>query len=190
MIQAAHNPTALEQAKTVAEILGIVVGGLWAYYKFFKGRTFRQRLELAVSGNTWQTNGMTHLRACIEMKNVGLSKLEISQEGSGLRIFYQLPIQTANGSASVVEWERLMTLPVFEKHKWIEPGETIADQTLISIGRVDARAVKLGLRIVSSGIEWNSLAILEPKTDREDRYAGTKKARGTETTATRGQERN
>lgn len=168
LIQGSQNaPSALDQIRAIAEIIGLIVGGLWAYYKFFKGRTFRPRLELAVSGDTWQANALTHLRACIEIKNVGLSKLELSQKGSGLRVFSQTPAQGSSGSPSVVEWQRLMTLPVFEKHKWIEPGETIADETLISIGAVDGRAVKLELRIVANGIEWNSRAILEPDTSQE-----------------------
>jgi len=153
--------------KTIAETLGLVIGGLWAYYKFFKGRTFRPRLELTLGGRAWQAKHVTHVTASVQIKNVGLSKLELSQEGSGLRVFSHALARPPDTPA-VVEWKRQITLPVFEKHKWIEPGETISDQTLIALAHNDHSAVKLELRIVSNGIEWNSLTIVEPDTQSDN----------------------
>lgn len=151
----------LGSIKTIAETLGLIIGGLWAYYKFFKGRTFRPRLELTVAGKAWHAKHLTHLTASVQIKNVGLSKLELSQEGSGLRVFSHA-LRKPEETPAVVEWQRQITLPVFEKHKWIEPGETISDQTLIALTHLDHSAIKLELRIVSNGIEWNSLTIVEP----------------------------
>jgi hypothetical protein len=153
----------LGDIKTIAETLGLIIGGMWAYYKFFKGRTFRPRLELSVAGKAWHSKNVTHLTASAEIKNVGLSKLELSQEGSALRIFSHA-LTKPEGTPAVVEWERLITLPVFEKHKWIEPGETISDQMLMALPDNDQSAIKLELRIVSNEIEWNSLTIIQPDT--------------------------
>jgi len=151
----------LDSAKTIAEILGLGVGGAWAYYKFFKGRTFRPRLELTVEGRVRRAMQVTHLAARVQINNVGLSKLELSQKGSGLRISSQAPTDLGKMPA-IIEWNHQITLPVFEKHRWIEPGETISDQTLIALAHTDRSAIKLELRIVSSGIEWNSLTIVDP----------------------------
>jgi hypothetical protein len=151
----------LGDVKSIAETLALIVGGLWAYYKFFKGRTFKPRLELTVVGKAWNAKHVTHLIASVQIKNVGLSKLELSQEGSGLRVFSHA-LRTPKNTAAVVEWKRQITLAVFTKHKWIEPGETISDETLIALSDIDNSAVKLELRIVSSGIEWNSLTLVEP----------------------------
>lgn len=153
--------TALGYVKTIAEILGILVGALWAYYKFFRGRTFRPRLELLVSGKTWNSDRLTQLTATVQIKNVGLSKLALSQEGTALRVFSQQPTK-AKDIPTDVEWERLLTRAIFEKHKWIEPGETIVDEMLLALGNSDdLKAIKLELRIVAGGIEWNSRAIVE-----------------------------
>src|SRR5262245_7455367 len=35
----------LEDAERAFTILGIVVAGIWAYYNYFRGRTYRPRLE-------------------------------------------------------------------------------------------------------------------------------------------------
>lgn len=156
----------LGSIKTIAETLGLIIGGLWAYYKFFKGRTFRPRLELTVAGKTWHAKHLTHLVASLQIKNVGLSKLELSQEGSALRVFSHA-LNKPEEAPAVVEWNRQITLSVFEKHRWIEPGETISDQMLIALRDINHSAIKMELRIVSNGIEWNSLTIVDPDAKSE-----------------------
>lgn len=155
--------TVLANIKTVTETLGLILGGLWAYYKFFKGRTFRPRLELAINGKLSDAGHLTHLATFAQIKNVGLSKLELSQTGTALRVFSHTLSKLENTPA-VVEWERKITLPVFAKHDWIEPGESISDELLIALAKIGHSAVKLELRVVSRGIEWNCLTIVEPNT--------------------------
>lgn len=152
--------TLLSDIKTISEILGLAIGGLWAYYKFFKGRTFRPRLELEVSGSAWRSEAVTQLKASLQIKNVGLSKLGLSPEGTALRVFTSVPAIPGR-PASLVDWHRLITISVFTKHRWIEPGETITEQTLFSIDGTGEKDFKLELRIVADHIEWNSLAIIE-----------------------------
>lgn len=154
--------TVLEDAKTISEIFAIFVGGFWAYYRFFRGRTFRPRLEFLVSASVQRTGSSSELLAYLQMKNVGLSKVEISQRGSGLRVFRSLP--ASPDDPTHVRWERLVTLPVFENHAWIEPSETIKEQMLLRVVLAESTAVKCELRIVSQKrgrkIEWNECFIL------------------------------
>src|SRR5262249_31424276 len=103
--------------------------------------------------------GLTNVFISANLKNVGYSKAEILKEGSAIRVFATDPTKT-EGPA---EWQRVVTIGVFEKHRWIEPGETITDQALVSIAGDDHRAVKLELRLVGSGIEWNATSIIEPE---------------------------
>jgi hypothetical protein len=91
--------TALENAKT--EIIAIFIGGLWAYYKFFRGRTFKSRSEFLVSGLVQRDANSAELLASAQMKNVGLSKIRISQRGSALSAFRSLP--TGPDRSTIVE---------------------------------------------------------------------------------------
>lgn len=158
--------TILDSFRKVIETIALIVGGLWAYYKFFKGRTFKPRLELTLSGSARPGQNLTHVIACIQIKNVGLTKLKLSQVGSGLRILSYTSSKT-KPAPTAVEWEHLMTLSVFEKHNWIEPGETVIDQTLVEIAGTETIALRLELRIVSSRIEWNAVSIVEPPAGSE-----------------------
>jgi hypothetical protein len=55
---------------------------------------------------------------------------------------------------------RLGTFSVFEKHGWIETGECVQDELLISLPQVPS-AYKLEFRLVAKGIVWQSRAIVE-----------------------------
>ena len=155
-----HFHNVLENIKTIAETIGLVIGGLWAYYKFFRGRTFQSRLELTVSGNPSQFQKMTGLAASVQLKNVGLSKVPIEQAGTALRVL-TYSSESTQDLPSMVKWVHRITVEVFTNHRWIEPGETIADQVFIVLAPVGDGAVRLELRIVSEGIEWNSISIVQ-----------------------------
>lgn len=151
--------TVLSNIKTIVETAAVIVGGIWAYYKFFRGRTFRPRLELEISGRASEAKGHTNVLISVQLKNVGLSKVAISQEGSAIRVFATDSTKTDG----VAEWQRAITVGVFEKHSWIEPGETITDQALVSVPGIGHKAVKLEVRLIGNHIEWNALSIVEPE---------------------------
>jgi hypothetical protein len=119
------------------------------------GHASNSRYRVALS----EARDLTNVRISVQLKNVGLSKVAISQEGSAIRVFATDPTKT-DGAA---EWQRAITVGVFEKHGWIEPGETITDQALVSVSGVGHKAIKLELRLVGDHIEWNALCIIEPE---------------------------
>ena len=152
----------LDAADKIIKIVGILVGAVWAYYKFVKGRMFRPRLEPSVSGETFRKNDRDYLIASIALKNVGTSKVEIKQAGTALRVFGSPTSATDDAEPSTqasADWKRIVTLSVFEKHGWIESAELIHDQILVAIP-ADQLALKLELRIVGQGLEWNAKKIV------------------------------
>jgi hypothetical protein len=68
----------LEDAKTIVDIIGtlitasvVIVGGLWTYFRFVKGRTFRPRLEVGLLGQWRSVDDKKTLHAGTAMKNIG-----------------------------------------------------------------------------------------------------------------------
>lgn len=147
--------------KNVMTIIAVGVGGVWAYFNFFKGRTYRSRLEPKVSGKLISRNSANYLVVTAQLKNIGLSDVRINQEGSAIRVFAYAVVEHTSKAHSVQQ-SRLITLPVFEEHGWIEPGELIEDQRLVAIPDIEYVALQTQLRLVSNKIEWNSAAIIEP----------------------------
>jgi hypothetical protein len=144
----------------IVTIAAIVIGGIWAYLKYFRGRTFRPRLEPDISGVVVSHGGVSHLKVTASLKNVGLSKVDIEQKGSGLRVFSYDAAPHAT-EAHIAEWTRIRTFPVLEDHQWIEPGESIEDERLIVIPEDEHLAIQLELRVVSNGITWKERSIID-----------------------------
>jgi hypothetical protein len=149
-----------EFTKNIFTILGIIVGGLWAYYNFFKGRIYRPKLELKISGSFSQDNEVHYLLATLQLKNVGLSEVIIHQKGSGLRVF-SFNQSAGTPESSIIEWERFGTFSVFEEHEWIESGEIIEDQIIIPVPPERTKPFKTELTIVSKKGEWNAKKIIK-----------------------------
>jgi hypothetical protein len=146
--------TPLSTTKTVVDIintsvtaLAIVVGGIWAYFKFVKGRTYRMRTQTNLSGEWRLLNGRHLLHVQITVKNIGASKVKLTQEGTGLRVKI-LPSSTTMEDRGPVSWRRFGTFEVLLEHEWIEPEETISDELLISLSELGPQSVLLEVRLV------------------------------------------
>jgi hypothetical protein len=103
----------------------VVIGGVWAYFKFIRGRTFSHRAELSITAVVENYEGRIYLSVTIALKNTGLSKLPINDEMK----YIQLYGMTSGGVSfpGSVDWDRLLTKRMFEQHAWVEAQETAID---------------------------------------------------------------
>jgi len=145
--------TAFGIAQKVLTIMGIIVGTIWTYFHYFRGRTYRPRLETSVAGKIVKQNETLFLVAKIKIKNVGLSKIDIKQKGSGMRI---IGIENKNNVPKIKKYEgvRLKTVPILENHSWIEPGEAIDDVHTFILPNEAYFGLKLDVRLITKKIVW------------------------------------
>lgn len=156
----------LDALEKIFIILGIFVGGMWAYYHFIKGRVYKHRLEQNISGKIIFSDDVEYLVIKISLKNVGLSKIDIQQKGSALRVFACEEEKEVPNTVSV-KWQRLRTFPVFKKHKWIESKETVQEERLIVIPKKNYVAYKAQLKLISKKLSWNIFTIIERNISKE-----------------------
>ena len=150
-------------AQTVASVtqsLALVAGGVWAYFKFAKGRTFEDRLTTTVSGRLVSNDGTVFLIVAIRLQNVGLSRIAFAQDLSSLEVSDFVPSQT-EGLLSV-RYNRLASFPVFgEDDKYIEPNEMVERQTLIMLPHVSKIGYQLELQVsANSGCVWRTKSVV------------------------------
>jgi len=143
----------------ILNVLAILIGGFWAYFKFIKGRLFHPRLELNLEGQLLQNNNVFHLLLKYEVKNVGLSKVNINTDNSGIRVKKYYP-QLDSMEIENVKWNHLGSFPIFEKHKWIESGETIKENSLLSIKDSENVFYQAVIRLVGQGQTWEIINII------------------------------
>ena len=74
--------------RQVVKIIAVILGGIWTYLNYVRGRTFKRRLEPKILGkisrgvrvDTWMVSGIA------QAKNVGLSKVDIEASGTAIVI--------------------------------------------------------------------------------------------------------
>jgi hypothetical protein len=143
----------LDNVKTIADIVrnvatavALIVGGIWAYFKFVKGRTYRPRLEIGLFGQWRLINGEHQLHARITVKNIGASVVTLLQPGTGLRVSLLATEQPAAPAPAV--WESQRVFKVLVEHQWIEPGETVSDDLLLRLDVTDPVPTLFEARLV------------------------------------------
>jgi hypothetical protein len=138
----------------ITATLGIILGLIGGYFHYFRGRTYKSRLDIGVQGESVLKDQVIYLRISAYAKNVGLSKTNTSKGVSTVRVWSCK--SKDDNSESEMEEKRIGTYQIFEKHELIEPGETIDDHLLIPVPYENQIAFKFELRVVSNGHEWNT----------------------------------
>jgi hypothetical protein len=148
----------------VTQGLGLVAGGIWAYFKFVKGRAFQETLIPIVSGRLVLIEGYALLIVTMEIKNVGSSKVMFNQELSVLTIFEYVPPDPQQ--IDIVMDNALTSLPAFVDAKdHLEPNESIKTQRLLALSDLSRIAYRLELEINSdSGYIWRTMSIVDKLT--------------------------
>lgn len=158
-----------ELVRNIATIAGFIVGGVWTYYLFIKGRVLKPRLEPKVRGEIVTINQKKYMRASLELKNVGSSEVVFTKEALNLEPFAERAHRVVSSEDAdkyklfTTDWESLLPLKVFTRHAWIEPGETIRDEALLEILIDETIVYRIDFVIFASGITWRATSIVSPK---------------------------
>ena len=145
----------------VTQSLALIGGGIWAYFKFAKGRTFQDRLVANVSGKFASIDGSIFLIVTTHIHNVGLSRIAFDQEASSLVISEYVPSQSE--VIFGVENNPLTSFRIFgDTDRYIEPNEIVDRQTLIALPRVSSIGYELEFKVLSdSGYVWRATTVVD-----------------------------
>jgi hypothetical protein len=149
----------------IGTVIGLLAAGVWAYFNFIKSRMYYPRLELAISGEIVSAPERQFVIPRVTLKNIGLSKVQLIQRGTGYRIW---TIVEGGVELRELQWtDGHRVYEILQEHKWIEPGESVFDETRIFSLPPDCIAVKIQARLVAQvwrlfkkNAEWNCSAIL------------------------------
>lgn len=143
-------------SKTITAF-AVVIGGVWAYFRFRKERTHESNLELTVSGEAVRKDGVIHLRVTVNAKNIGSSKIEIFHPFSAFRVL-GCKVDADTEGANIAEWVDFDKWPLLADQEHLEPAEPIVDTHLILVyGGDEWAALKLEVYVCASNDEANKL---------------------------------
>jgi hypothetical protein len=151
----------VEVFANISQSFALIAGGVWAYFKFAKGRTFRERLTPTVSGRVVAMDGSVFLVVTTMLHNVGLSRIAFDQEESSLVVFEYLPSKAEEIVSLKNKW--LAVFQVFgDKDRYIESNEIVERQCLIALPQVSNIGYQLEVEVVTnSGFAWRATTIVD-----------------------------
>jgi len=141
---------AREIADTLAkatQVLAIIVGGWWGYFKFIKGRAYQETLIPTVSGKLLTIGSQTYLIVNIRVENVGQSVVEFAPNTSALRVFGYM---SSTASEIITVKDNQLAHFVALNDRSLEPNEIIQKTIFMSIPVEVRLGLRLELEIISS----------------------------------------
>ena len=167
-----HLVTLSQEVYNFTTSAAVVIGGVWAYFKFIRGRTFSYRAEPSINLSVEERNNSLYLHVTVKLKNAGLSRLPLSDDMK----YIQLNGMVSDGSSSPgsTEWKWLLTQTVFDQHAWVEAQETATDTIVLRLRDTGSQVVEyyayqveawLGAprgRLTGIGQLWHARAVAFP----------------------------
>jgi len=147
------NKDALAALQSATQIIILVLGGVFSYYRFFRGRIFISRADLTLTTGLVETPDATVHAVTLELKNLGTTT-----------IWQPKPSVTVRVRRSAQMWE-YVDPPVFEADDIIvvDSGETASFTTVFETAKTDS-AVEISAQVRSmDNIVWRRLLVVANK---------------------------
>jgi hypothetical protein len=142
----------LDVADKLIKLAAVLIGGLWTWWNYRKSRTYEQKLELEVVGNAF-AKGDLYGDVKVVVKNIGATKHALHSAGTVCDLSI---VRTDLAEQHIKQFH------IFEFEDKVEPGETIDDTRYWRIPQPIHNIVwvRLTLRVVSNGVEWQSSCMI------------------------------
>jgi hypothetical protein len=161
-----HLKTIADSLQAFVTTAGVVVAGIFAYYKFLKDRVYRPHIDISVTGGRVKFDANHFLLAEVVVRNLAGTKMKIEQEGTALIISTDRP---GASDFVVTRWDRRSVVAILKQHAWIEVGETITDSVMVRVPESRNGAYRLDVRVViahrKTNIEVASRSIVPASVD-------------------------
>ena len=150
----------LDSLEKISTILAVLGAGAWAYYHYFRGRTFKPRLQVELTAEIVRSAQSQHIVAAIGLRNLGLSVARIDQKGSGL-IVCTPGTKPHHWEIYVQDWDEkdAAAFAILQGHSQIEPGLTIHEEMLITVPFREPNIFLLECVVVAHDMRWSTRTV-------------------------------
>jgi hypothetical protein len=140
----------VEVLGSLATTLALGIGGVGAYFKFFKGRVFHTRLSLTLNHSWVQKDGSSYLSLVANVQNTGTSNVTLvqSEQGEHFLKIWACEVVPNTTLWETCLWEIGQAIPIFKYEDNIEAGESVSEEHLVivpSSGQI-AFKIEFGVR--------------------------------------------
>ena len=139
--------------QNVTTSLAVVVGAVWAYYRFIRTGEFKLRLEPQVQCSVSEGSSVYVVQIAATLKNVGGVKVPLTREGTMALITVCREPPDVEFFEDV-DWTNESPTRLFRNHEWIESMETVSEKLTLIMPKADLLGVRVQLHIVAEGGTW------------------------------------
>lgn len=132
--------------------LALIIGGLFAYYRFFKEETYSKRLQPSVSTAVSRSAGHLCVVVTATAKNAGQVTVNLN---NNLTRFI-----TSVRKLGDLEWTDYVVETIFIEQDWVRPGETISDEKWVEILDSGEAALKTDIVVAATEDQWGASDIV------------------------------
>ncbi len=163
-------------ASHVGTLVGLGAAGIWGYFNFVRSRTYYPRMEMGAEGDIRSHGDQRYLVPRITLKNIGNSKIELIQHGTGYKVWFT--DGSVDDEGELIWSGGKLTYSMLVDHKWIEPGESIFDEKSLIPLPQRCVATKVQARLVApigwpqrTNTVWKCSVIIGPlpKSGKDDK---------------------
>jgi hypothetical protein len=151
----------VEMLKNVVEMGAVVFGGIWTYFNFFEGRTFKPRLDCAVKAVIEERRQGRFLKVENECKNISLARVPLDRTVTVVEVFAaeSMGHLTAEHGLRRARWSQQGSFLVFQNHEWAEPNEPLRESLLIGLPDALTDILSVKLKVASADLWWTAEAL-------------------------------
>lgn len=134
-----HNETQATAFRDLVAGLGVLVGGIFALYKFVLEGALTRRLQLEVMATVFFSQDKVFLHVDLKVENTGKRRVWLDQQLTKLGISF--PLEEGG-------WTEPTNTQVLNDDELIEATEVVGDQRWIEISNAQAVAVQLEFYVI------------------------------------------
>ncbi len=113
--------------------VAVIAAGLWAYFKFARGRVFAKRAEVQLVVHPWRSPAARQtLKVVVTVRNTGASSIHL-EPGAVFVETFAIAAADWPDSTNLVWNEPLLLTKIFSDHGGLESSETITDSVLVPL---------------------------------------------------------
>lgn len=141
-----------------ATFVAILVGGVWTYVRFVRGRAFTPRISLQLVGSLFSAPSGSYLQVTVMAENKGNTAIEIDHSETAVTAFIENPVRIRQP-----KWQDFDAFYVLQGVEFVEPDEDVREQHTISLPSIPSGAIMLRLQ-VRTRAKWYRRGVSEWET--------------------------
>jgi hypothetical protein len=135
----------VDMIQKIVTSAGVIIGAIWTYFLFVRGRTLKPRIVPRISGSLHPAARGQYLLATVSVANRGGIVLRVAHEDTGVAVFARTHKRGAD------QWVDINAFDVLAEEDLVEPGVVTEDHYVMHLPRAPQVPLRLEFFLQGKG---------------------------------------